>query len=409
MQSIVLLAIVAFGSRAGCSEPTSAARDGADREPDAGLDALIAEGPDGDVADAAPLVCVDAIGCRTMCEGSNWRRADACVRWADLLRAPHGTNVRRDRIGAREVHRTTCYLHEDPLACTRVALAAGFLHDLDLAPDWQNPALAPLGLLAAACSTPSDRGALACAAIEILAPTSELSRARRLERCAGDGAARARCAAATALAACRDDDAESCYLAARDPLPTRDEARDRLRKLCGGEDRPACLYLFALSPPKDRDRKSLVAACSLGDQKDESIASACLARTLVRDLDPRPARFAEFACELGSCQHPQLPRPAPVVLNKSCKAGHVNGCANLIFVNRASPGAWRPIVDEVNGRAATYVRRVPADREADEVACDLGSLEACTSVLKRIGTKDPARAARLEAFVRRLVDPFAER
>lgn len=408
MQLLALLAIVLIGSRLNGPAPAPPGVDGggAGADPDGGLDGLLTFAPDGSGAYPG-IACPDAPGCRAACEDSGGRDADACVRWADLLRAPHGSDAKRDRLGAREVHRRTCYLTEDALACTRLALAAGFLHDLDLAPDWQEPERGPLGLLAAACTADRGRGALACAALELLAPTSLLARERRAERCRGDDAARAACAAAVALEACRGKDAEACYLAASEQLPTRAEARERLRELCGEEDRPACLYLFALSPPKDPDRVSLVAACSLGDQKDESIASACLARTLIKDPDPRPARFAEFACELGSCQHPRLPPPSPVILKKSCEAGHVNGCANLIFVNRATPGAWRPIVEEVNRRAPPYGRRVSADREADEVACELGSLAACYAASKRLLPKDPGRAARLTAFAQRLIDPLA--
>ncbi len=407
MQSVALLAIVVVGARWGCGEPAATAWDASDRAPDGGLDAAIATAPDGSGPEPPSVACTDVAACRAVCEGSGWRRADACVRWADLLRAPHGRYARRDRIGAREVHRRTCFRTRDALACTRVALAAGLLHDLDLAPDWIEQELAPLGMLAGACTADRDRGKLACAALDLLAPGSPLARDRRVEHCPGDDGARAGCAAGVALEACRAGDAEACYLAASERMSTRDEARGRLDRLCEEEDRPACLYLFALSPPKEPDRKSLVAACSLGDQKDESIASACLARTLIKDPDPRPARFAEYACELGSCQHPRLPRLAPVVLKKSCEAGHVNGCANLIFANRASPGAWKPIVEELNRRAPPYARRVSSDREADEAACELGSLDGCLAASKRLGLKDPALAARLEAYARRLLDPLA--
>jgi hypothetical protein len=411
LQSVALITIVFVGTRWGCGDPPAVAGDAADPEPDAGaggdFDARIAMEPDAPAGDAALLGCLDVAGCRAACESSGGRLADACVRWADLLRAPHGSNARRNRIGARDVYRRTCLLTGDALACTRLALAAGFLHDLDLAPDWIDPERAPLGMLAGACTEDRDRGELACAAVELLAPTSALARERRSARCPGDDDARAGCAAEIALEACRGNDAEACYLAAREGLATSTEARDRLGKLCAEEDRPACLYLFALSPPRAPDRKSLVAACSLGDQKDESIASACLARTLIKDPDPRPARFAEFACELGSCQDPRMNRPLPVVLKRSCEAGHVNGCANLIYVNRASPGAWKPIVDELNRRAPPYLRPVSANREADEVACELGALDGCRAASRRLAATDPARAARLEAFRRRLESPLA--
>lgn len=413
MQSVALLAIVLVGSRLGCGESAPTSRDGAEREPDGGFDGAVTAWSDALASDVAIIACTDVPGCRAACEGSGGRRADACVRWADMIRAPHGSYARRDQIGAREVYRKTCALTKDALACTRVALAAGLLHDLDLAPDWLDPELAPLGMLAAACVAERERGKLACAALELVAPASPLARDRRTALCPGDDAARAGCAAALALEACRGsggnelNDAEACYLAANQKLPTHAEARDHLRRLCDEEDRPACMYLFALSPPKDPDRKSLVAACSLGDQKDESIASACLARTLIKDPDPRPARFAEFACELGACQHPRLPPPSLVVMKKSCEAGHVNGCANLIFANRASPGAWKPIVEELQRRSQPYGRRVPASHEADEVACELGSLGACYVAAKRLATKDPARAALLTAFSQRLADPLA--
>jgi hypothetical protein len=407
MQSIALLAVVLASSRAGCDETAAPAEDAPGRAADAGLDAVPSAAADAFAADAPPPppACGDLASCRTACEGSGWQRADACVRWADTLRARHGSDAQRDRIGARDVYRRTCAQTRDALACTRVALLGGLLQDLDLAPDWLDPELAPLGLLAAACAD-RHRGELACAALELLAPTSPLARERRAELCA-DEATRAYCAAAVALEACRRDDAEACYLAANEKLPGHPEARKRLTKLCGEEDRPACLYLFALSPPEQRDRKSLISACSAGDQKDESIASACLARSLTRDPDPRPSRFADFACELGSCQHPRLSRPAASELKKSCDAGHVNGCANLIFTIRGNPGAWQVILDELNRRLPPYVRRVAADLPADEIACELGSLEGCSFATKRLAGRDKERAAQLEAFGRRLLDPFA--
>jgi hypothetical protein len=261
-------------------------------------------------------------------------------------------------------------------------------------------------MLAAACGADRRRGELACAAIELLAPTSPLARAQRAELCRDD-ASRAACAAGVALEACRGDDAEACYLAATDQLPTSADARDRLRKLCGEEDRPACLYLFALSPPQEPDRKSLLGACSIGDQKDESIGSACLARSLIKDPDPRPARFAEFACELGSCQHPKLARPTAAVLKKACDAGHVNGCANLIYAIRGTPTAWRAVLADFDRRQPPYARRVAGDREVDEIACELGSLEACGAASRRLAKTDRARAEQLDAFGQRLLSPFA--
>jgi len=415
MQSIALLAVVLVSSRAGCGDPAPLADDGPLlAAADAGLDrpdaAAIAAWVDALVANPPPIPCADVAGCRAACEGSSWHRADACVHWADLLRARHGSYAQRDRIGARDVHRKTCALTQDALACTRIALAGGLLQDLDLAPDWLDPERAPLGMLATACAADRRRGALACAAVELLAPASPLAREPRGALCPGDDAGGAGCAtraADVALQACLGDDAEACYLAANDRLPTGAKARDRLSKLCGEEDRPACLYLFALSPRQQPDRQSLLDACSVGDRKDESIASACLARSLIKDPDPRPARFAEFACELGSCQHPRLPRPAPAVLKRSCDAGHVNGCANLVFANRGNPTAWRPIVDELNRRSPPYARRVSPDGEADEVACELGSLDGCAAASRRLGAKDRSRAARLDAFSQRLLEPLA--
>lgn len=414
MQSIALLAVVLVSSRAGCGDPATPAEDGPlPAADDGGLDrpdVAVAVHPDAFVADAPAIPCTDVAGCRAACEGSSWHRADACVHWADLLRARHGSYAQRDRIGARDVYRKACALTQDALACTRIALAGGLLQDLDLAPDWLDPERAPLGMLATACAADRRRGALACAAVELLAPASPLAREARGALCPGDEPGSAGCAARAAdvaLQACFGDDAETCYLAASDRLATGAKARDRLFKLCGEEDRPACLYLFALSPRQQPDRKSLLAACSVGDRKDESIASACLARSLIKDPDPRPARFAEFACELGSCQHPRLPRPTPAVLKKSCDAGHINGCANLVFANRGNATAWRPIVDELNRRSPPYARRVSADGEADEVACELGSLDGCAAATRRLGAKDRPRAARLDAFSQRLLEPLA--
>lgn len=409
MQSIALLAVVLASSRTGCGAAAPSAEDAprhAAADASGGGDGAVSAAEDAPLADAALPPCLDVGGCRAACEGSSWQRADACVRWADMLRARHGSDAQRDRIGARDVHRRTCALTRDALACTRVALAGGLLQDLDLAPDWIDPELAPLGMLAAACGQGRSRGELACAAIELLAPTAPLARAQRAELCRDD-ASRAACAAGIALEACRRDDAEACYLAADEQLPTSDESRERLRKLCGEEDRPACLYLFALSSPQQPDRRSLIGACSTGDRKDESIGNACLARSLIKDPDPRPARFAEFACELGSCQHPKLPRPAASVLKKSCDAGHVNGCANLIYAIRGTPAAWRAVLDELNRRLPPYARRVTGDREADEVACELGSFDACNAASKRLAGRDKARAAQLDAFAQRLLTPFA--
>ena len=419
MQSIALLAVVVASSRAVCGESALVVADDAPAAlPDGGLDgalAAAADALDGLDAEAPAIPCLDLAGCRAACEGSSGHRADACVRWADMLRARHGSDAQRDRLGAREVYRKTCALTKDALACTRLALAGGLLQDLDLAPDWIDPEQAPLGMLAGACTADRRLGQLACAALELLVPASGLARERRGELCPGDDAARADCAAAMALEACRGDDTEACYLAAGDKLPTHAAARKRLEKLCTEEDRPACLYLYALSPRQQPDRNSLLGACSASEQrgdpkiepKGESIASACLARSLIKDADPRPARFADLACELGSCQHPRLSRPAAKVLKKSCDAGHVNGCANLILTIQATPAAWKPIVEQLDRRLPPYARRVSADQSGEEVACELGSLEACVNASKRLAGKDRVRAERLAAFAQRLIEPLA--
>src|SRR6187397_939453 len=126
MQSIALLAVVLASSRAGCGEPAATTEDAPGRAGDAGLDAV----PPTTVADAfaadappPPPPCADLASCRAVCEGSSWQRADACVRWADTLRARHGSDAKRDRVGARDVYRRTCAQTRDALACTRIALA----------------------------------------------------------------------------------------------------------------------------------------------------------------------------------------------------------------------------------------------------------------------------------------------
>jgi hypothetical protein len=318
-----------------------------------------------------------------------------------------GGGARSDRLAARDRYRSTCRDTNDALACTRLALAAGLLRDLDLAPDWLDPEQAPLGMLAAACARDRDRGRLACAALELLVPASALARTPRDEVCRGDGAARAACAAEIALEACRGGDAEACYLAARDRLPTQGEAREQLRKLCDEKlDRPACLYRYDLSLTARPDQRSLLAACSKFEgEGNEPIARACLEYALI---EPFRATPAERACELGACQHPRLRRPAaPPVLKRSCDAGHVNGCANLIFASRGSPAAWRPILDEVIRRTPSYAQAASAVLPVEVVACHLGSLEACSAAIKRFEATDPPRATQLKAYSARLVDPLA--
>jgi hypothetical protein len=400
VQSIALIAILIAGSRAGCGPLVGPD----DAEPDAGApDALVASA---DATADAALACADAAWCRAVCEGSGGRRADACVRWADMLRTGGG-GARSDRLAARDRYRSTCRETHDALACTRLALAAGLLRDLDLAPEWLDPEQAPLGMLAAACARDRDRGRLACAALELLVPASALARTPRDEVCRGDEAARAACAAGIALEACRGSDAEACYLAARDRLPTRDEAREQLRRLCEEKlDRPACLYRYDLSLTAQPDQRSLLAACSKFEgEGNEPIARACLEYALI---EPFRATPAERACELGACQHPRLRRPAaPAVLKRSCDAGHVNGCANLIFASRGSPAAWRPIVDDVSRRMPSYARTVSPALPVEAVACQLGSLEACNAAIKRFGATDPPRATQLQAYSARLVDPLA--
>jgi hypothetical protein len=405
MQSMALIAIVVAGSRAGCG--ASAARSDAGLDSAGAADALVAAGSDAATDDAADLACTTASGCRAACEDSGGRRADACVRWADMLRTGTG-GAKSDRLAARDQYRSTCHELTDALACTRLALEAGLLRDLDLAPDWLEPAQAPLGLLGTACADP-ERGKLACAALELLVPMSAIAREQRAALCGGEDLARAGCAAAIALEACRAGDAEACYLAAREPLPTHAEAADQLRKLCDEKlDRPACLYRYDLSPPGQRDQRSLLAACSkFEDEANAPIARACLEYAL---MEPFRATPAERACELGSCQHPQLRRaPTVTVLKKSCDGGHVNGCANLIFAHRGNPAAWRPIVEDIQRRMPAYASKASPALPVEVVACHLGSLDGCNAAIKRIGAIDRAHAARLTDFSQRLLAPLAAR
>lgn len=405
MQSMVLIVIVVAGSRAGCG--ASAARSDAGVDSPGAADALLAAVSDA-TGDAAAPACTTAANCRAACEDSGARHADACVRWADMLRTGAG-GAKTDRRAARDRYRSTCRELTDALACTRLALEVGLLRDLDLAPDWLDPAQAPLGLLGTACVGEPERGKLACAALELLAPTSAIARERRAELCGGEDATRAGCAAAIALEACRADDAEACYLAAHEPLPTQAEATEQLRKLCEEKlDRPACLYRYDLSPPGQRDQRSLLAACSqFEDETNEPIARACLEYAL---MEPFRATPAERACELGSCQHPQLRRaPTVAVLKKSCDGGHINGCANLIFAHRGNPAAWRPIVEDIQRRMPAYASKASTAMPVEVVACHLGSLDGCSAAIKRIGAIDRAHAARLSDFSQRLLDPLAVR
>jgi len=404
MQSIALVAIVIAGSRAGCGE--SAAHTDAGIDATSAADALVAYAADAAGDAAAVRACTSAADCSAACEGGYGPRADACVRWADMLRTGSG-GAKRDRLAARDRYRSTCRDLTDALACTRLALEAGLLRDLDLAPDWLEPAQAPLGLLGAACAGDPERGKLACAALELLAPMSATARERRVELCGGEDVDRAGCAAAIALAACRADDAAACYLAARDQQPTRAEAAEQLRKLCDEkQDRPACLYRYDLSPPGQRDQRSLLAACStFEDEGNAPIARACLEYAL---MEPFRATPAERACELGSCQHPQLRRaPTLAVLKKSCDGGHVNGCANLIFAQRGNPAAWRPLIEDIERRMPAFASKASLAMPVEVVACHLGSLDGCSAAIKRIGAIDRAHAARLAEFSQRLLDPLA--
>jgi hypothetical protein len=404
MQSIALIAIVIVGSRAGCGE-SAAHTDAGISDAASTADALVAFATDA-ADDAAARACTNAADCRAACEGGGEQRAEACVRWADMLRTGSG-GAKRDRLAARDRYRSACRELTDALACTRLALEAGLLRDLDLAPDWLEPAQAPLGLLGAACAGDHERGKLACAALELLVPMSAIARERRVELCGGEDVDRAGCAAAIALSACRADDAAACYLAARDQQPTRTEAAEQLRKLCDEkQDRPACLYRYYLSPPGQRDQRSLLAACStFEDESNAPIARACLEYAL---MEPFRATPAERACELGSCQHPGLRRaPTLAVLKKSCDGGHVNGCANLIFAQRGNPAAWRPIVEDIERRMPAYASKASTAMPVEVVACHLGSFEGCSAAIKRIGAIDRAHAARLAEFSQRLLDPLA--
>lgn len=406
VQSIALIAIVAVGSRAACGQEPAPARGDAGTDADAGepYDAMHATTDAGAEPDAGGLACANAAECRAACEDSSGRRAVVCVRWADMMRTGAG-GARADLPGARDQYRTACRETNDALACTRLALTAGLLHDLDLAPEWLEPERAPLGLLAAACTADRERGRLACAALELLVPASPLARGPRGELCRGDEAARAACAAEIALSACRGGDAETCYLATRARPPARDEAAEQLRKLCEEKaDRPACLYRFKLAEPSPLAQDSLLAACSSRpEERREAIASACLAHAV---LEPRRPTLAERACELGSCQDPQLRALSAQTLKRACDAGHVNGCANLIFAVRGNPASWKAIADSVARRFPAFAARASTAQQADVVACQLGSLDGCNTAVKRIGSADRPRAAQLQDFSARLVSPL---
>ena len=381
---------------------------------DAGVDAPAPAPRDADVpaVDAPEPPCAEQLACRAACEGGEGRRrAESCVRLADMLRTGTG-GATRDRIAARTRYRDACLELKDALACTHLALAAGLSHDLDLAPDWAAPEQAPLGMLAAACDTGRERGELACAALELRKAPPALGRAGRDGLCPDAAADRTGCAARLALAACQGEpaDAEACHLAAAAGLPTAADAGARLAALCSAGDRPACLYRYALSPRGQRDRASLFTACSeLESEKAASIAGACVARALD---DTRQVKFADLACELGACQDRGLPRPALAVLKRSCDAGHANGCANLVFARRNDPAARKALLEHVARRLPQYADRVAGDPPADWLACALGSLDGCGAAIARLAAPgasadDKQLAERLMAYRARLAAPLA--
>src|SRR5262249_28513465 len=161
---------------------------------------------------------------------------------------------------------------------TRLALDEGLLHDLDLAPDWLDPAHAPLALLARACTMGGPRGLLACAALELLDTEGVPGAVGGIRLCPSADRPPRECAATIALDACNaDDNAEACFLAARADLSTARDARSRLDVLCTqlDSDQPACVYHYA----RQRDEKSLIAACAeLDSVRTGSLATACLER-----------------------------------------------------------------------------------------------------------------------------------
>jgi hypothetical protein len=411
VQVIALIAIIAGRWLGGASIPPR--RDG-------GLDAL-GPAPPLDAPppspDAPEAPCTEHLACRAACESAGPRQTDSCVRWADMLRTGTG-GAARDRRAARARYRETCFATKDALACTHLALAAGLSHDLDLAPDWLDPARAPLGLLATACGTDRDRGRLACAALELLKAIPSLGRAGREALCGDEAvpagmpaaAHRAACAARIALAACTGapPDAEACQLAAADGLATAKDAVQRLEALCKDDgDLSACLYRGA------RDRGLLFTACiTLKRDEASSIPQACIARAL--NEQQRRRDYTDLACQLGACQDRgrQLPARGLDVLQQACDAPHPNGCANLIYQRRNDPVARKELLDKVSRVLPQYADRLTGDPPADRAACELGSLDGCDAAIARLGapTAGPADkqlAKRLADYRARLAAPLS--
>ena len=346
------------------------------------------------------LTCTDVAGCELAC---NHGRAPApCVRLADKRLARPGATA-QERDAARDAYRELCRRTGDALACTRLALVSGLLIDYAVAPDWVLAAFAPLPSLGAACAGGGERGALACAALELVGASPALAGPERRELCHGAaGQAPVACAAALALRRCRDDDdAEACHLAAADGLPTAPDARERLDALCNNNVRPACLYLWIRSGAQDL----LLNACP--DEHQDGVARACLER----GGEPRGAILRERACELGSCQAASL---KPAVVERACRDGHqLNACAALILANRTTPASWAPIFTEYRARIPAAMRPMSAAAvTGEQAACYLGSIAGCRLAVDRLAAGSLAErelARQLAAYQERLGDPLLPR
>lgn len=405
LQVIALLAIV-IGRYLGGSAPPGRIDAGVDAP---AVDSLDAPPP----VDAPEAPCADQLGCRAACEyGEGRRRAESCVRSADMLRTGTG-GATRDRIAARELYRDACLKLKDAAACTHLALAAGLSHDLDLAPDWVDPERAPLGMLAAACDADRDRGGLACAALELRKALPALGRAGRDGLCRDGAADRTGCAARLALAACLGEpaDAEACHLAGATGLPAAVDAGKQLKILCDAGDTSACLYRYELSLRGQRDLGSLFTACLDLKSKGAAIAGACIARAL---NDTQREKFADLACELGACQGRGLEPRKLAVLQRSCDAPHANGCANLLFRNRHDPATRQAVIEQITRLLPQYADRVTGDPPADRASCELGSLDGCNAAIARLaapgtGPADKQLAQRLGDYRARLIAPLAVR
>ena len=346
---------------------------------------------------------MDLDHCELACDRSG--DPGTCVRFADKQRARPGA-TQHDRAAARDRYRALCERTRDALACTRGALIGGLSVDYELAPDWLVPGGAPLAALVAACAA-GERGRLACAALELLGAEPALAVGPRSALCQrGPGEDPRACAAAIALAACRDDgDAEACQLAAASELATARDARERLDALCDQNHRPACLYLWARSGAADR----LLNACpdARPAAHDDGVAAACLARS----QGPRGQSLRDRACELGSCQGPAV---SPAVIAHACRDGHqLNACAAEILANRTARARWEPIFAAHRARVPEPVRPAsPGAVTGEQAACYLGSIDGCRLAIARLATRRPADRAlahQLADFAAVLRHPLAVR